>query len=111
MSMLDPALLRRRRSFGDAVMILFLLAQGCDGALTYIGVRTFGLDVEANPLVVWFVAALGLGTAMVAVKSLAVVCAAALHLLSWHRTIAVLTVLYVAVAVWPWMKLLFAIAR
>ena len=106
-----PNAVRRGRSFGDAVFIFFLLAQGCDGALTYMGVNRFGLNVEANPVVAWYVAALGVGTAMIAVKTVAAVCGALLHLLSWHRTIGLLTVLYLAAAVWPWTKLLFTVAR
>ena len=101
------ALMRDRHLWlGNGVLVLFLLAQACDGALTYVGIRRYGLDIEANPIVAWYVAALGVGTAMIATKTLAALCAATLHVWSRHRTIGVLTILYVAVAVWPWARLL-----
>jgi len=39
-----------RSRFGDVVIVLFLLAQAADGVMTYVGVSTFGVSLEANPL-------------------------------------------------------------
>jgi len=104
------AIPRERRSlFGDAVLLAFLGAQFFDGAFTYIGVHHFGLGIEANPIVGWYIAALGIGYALIATKALAVACAAVLHLFARHRVIGVLTILYLAMAVRPWVHLLAAI--
>ena len=98
---------RRERSlFGDCVLLAFLGAQLCDGAFTYFGVLNFGTSIEANPIVGWYIAALGVGGALVATKGLAVLCAAFLHRYSHHRVIGVLTFLYLAAAVRPWVSLL-----
>ena len=96
----------RRSLFGDGVLLVFLAAQLCDGALTYIGVHAFGLDIEANPIVGWYIAVMGAGYALFATKAVAVGCAALLHLFARHRVIGALTILYLAMAVRPWVHLL-----
>jgi uncharacterized membrane protein len=95
----------RRSYFGDSVFVLFVFAQLADGILTYVGLRTFGHSIEANPILSWYIAALGAGMALLIAKTLAVGCASTLHLTARHRTIGVLTVFYLAVAVWPWVTL------
>src|SRR5262250_1060284 len=70
----------KRSLFGDIVLLAFLAAQFCDGAFTYLGVHHFGLDIEANPIVGWYIAALGIGYALIATKAVAVACAAVLHM-------------------------------
>ena len=92
----------RRSRFGDAVLVLFLLTQIVDGLFTYLGISTFGLPIEANPLVAWPVAVLGTGAALILVKTVAAACASFLHWRAMHRTLGVLTIFYLAVAVWPW---------
>ena len=99
-----------RSYFGDAILLVFLLVQMCDGAFTYVGLRTFGPGIEANPLIAWYIAAVGMGAALIAVKALAVACAAILHLCARHWTVAVLTIFYLVVAVWPWANLLASTA-
>jgi len=99
----------RRSLFGDAVLLAFLGAQVLDGAFTYLGVHHFGLDIEANPIVGWYIAVLGIGYALLATKGLAVACAAVLHLFARHRVIGVLTIFYLAMAVRPWVHLLAAL--
>ena len=51
----------RRSLFGDIAIIAFLLAQFLDGLFTYIGVNTFGLTVEANPLIAGLMVSVGHG--------------------------------------------------
>jgi uncharacterized membrane protein len=99
----------RRSWFGDTVLLAFLGAQFFDGALTYIGVHHYGLGIEANPIVGWYIAVLGIGYALFATKALAVACAALLHLFARHRVIGFLTILYLTMAVRPWVHLLAAI--
>jgi hypothetical protein len=87
---------------------VFLVAQVCDGVFTYVGVHTFGASIEANPVLAWYIAGLGLGTALIAAKGLAFSCAALLYFLDWHRTLAALAALYAVVAVVPWLTLLLS---
>jgi hypothetical protein len=103
--------MRSRSYFGDGVLLIFLFAQLADGALTYVGVRVFGLEIEANPIVSWYIAAFGVGAALVAAKLLAATCAMTLHMTARHRTVGVLTILYLAAAVWPWATLFSVISE
>jgi Domain of unknown function (DUF5658) len=92
----------RRSLFGKGVLLLFILTQVADGLFTYLGIKTFGTAIEANPLVAWYVAAFGVGIAVIGAKGFAVACAMALHLRAMHRTIGALTLVYVTAALWPW---------
>jgi hypothetical protein len=93
--------------FGDVALIAFLLAQASDGVLTYIGVSTYGPRVEGNPLIGWLMTAMGQGPALATAKLTAGFFGVALHLSSVHRTVALLAAFYVAVAVLPWIAILF----
>ena len=89
------------------MVIAFLIAQACDGVLTYVGVATYGPCAEGNPLLGWLMAALGSAAGVTAAKAAAGAFGIALHLVSVHRVVAALAVFYVAVAILPWVKLLF----
>jgi hypothetical protein len=89
-------------------LLAFFAAQFCDGMFTYLGVQHFGPGIEANPIVASYIAALGPGSAVIAVKGFAVVCAALLHLCARHFEVAALTIRYGVAAVWPWMSVLVA---
>jgi hypothetical protein len=93
--------------FGNTVIVLFLLAQAADGVMTYVGVTTMGLHVEANPLLVALMRAVGQGAGVTMAKVTAAVLGISLHLVGVHRIIAALTVIYVIGAVVPWLSLLF----
>jgi hypothetical protein len=97
----------RRSVFGDLVLIAFLLTQASDGVLTYVGVSTYGLRMEGNPLLGWLMSSLGQGLALTAAKSTASAFGIALHLTAVHRIVALLTAFYVAAAVVPWIGILF----
>ena len=97
----------RRNVFGDVVLIIFLLAQASDGVLTYIGVSTYGLHVEGNPIIGWLMSAMGEGPALATAKLAAGCFGIALHLSAVHRAVAVLAAFYLAVAVVPWVAILF----
>jgi hypothetical protein len=101
----------QRSRFGDTVLLVFVAAQVCDGVCTYVGVHAFGASIEANPIVAWYMAGLGVGTALIAVKALAFSCAALLHFCAFHRTLAVLSALYAVAAVVPWLTLLLSSGR
>lgn len=97
----------RRDLFGDIALIVFLIAQACDGVLTYVGVSTYGLHVEGNPLIGWLMSTMGEGPALATAKVAAGFFGIALHLSSVHRAVAVLAAFYLAVAVFPWLAILF----
>ena len=89
------------------MVVAFLIAQACDGVLTYVGVATYGMRAEANPLLAWLMAALGSAAGVAAAKIVAGGFGIALHLVSVHRVLAALAVFYVAVAIVPWIGVLF----
>jgi hypothetical protein len=97
---------RRSRWLGDSILLTFMIVQVCDGLFTYVGVQTLGLSIEANPVVGWYLVTVGVGAGLIAMKTLAVGCAAILHRSAQHRILGVLTILYLGVAVAPWAWLL-----
>ena len=97
-----------RSLFGDVVLLVFLLAQCLDGVFTYVGVVSFGVGIEANPLIAALMAHLGHGLALVGAKSIAGLLGCALHVRQVHAAVAALALFYLAVAVMPWMAILFS---
>ena len=97
----------RRSLFGDFVLVVFLLAQCFDGVFTYVGVVTFGVSIEANPVLVTLMAALGQGPALMAAKLLASALGICLHLREVHGAIALLTLFYLVAAIVPWTVIFF----
>ncbi|HYT67591.1 MAG TPA: DUF5658 family protein [Vicinamibacterales bacterium] len=93
--------------FGNLVVVAFLLAQACDGVLTYVGVTVYGVHMEANPVLAWMMATMGQGIALAAAKGIAGGFGIALHLGSVHHVVAALAAFYIAVAVVPWIGILF----
>ena len=93
-------------AFGNVVIVLFLAAQAADGVMTYVGVTTMGLHIEANPLLATLMSVVGEGAGVTLAKALAGVLGISLHLIGVHRIIAVLTVIYMLGAVLPWAGLL-----
>jgi len=98
-----------RSRFGDAVIVLFLLAQAADGVMTYVGVTTFGVHLEANPLLAFLMNLFGQGAAVAAAKVVASGLGISLHLIGVHRVLAVLTGVYLVAAVLPWAGLLLSV--
>lgn len=97
----------RRSRFGDIAVIVFLLAQASDGILTYVGVSTFGLRMEGNPVVAWLMGTLGYGAGLSIAKIAAGGFGIVLHLSSVHKAVAALAMFYLVVAIGPWMFVLF----
>jgi uncharacterized protein DUF5658 len=95
----------RQSWFGDLVVLAFLVVQFLDGAFTYLGVSIWGPGIEANPLVSSAVSVAGLGAGLAGAKLVAVGFGIALHLSRAHRVIALLTVIYMALAILPWTAL------
>ena len=97
----DPSL------FGDAVLVVFLLAQCFDGVFTYVGVAAHGLAIEANPLLATLMASFGHGPALAGAKGIASVLGICLHLRQVHSAVALLAMFYLVVAIGPWVMILF----
>lgn len=95
-----------RSRFGDLVLVLFLLAQCLDGVFTYVGVRTFGVGIEANPVIAALVLEFGAGAALIGAKVVASLLGIALYLREVHGAVAGLTVFYFAIALVPWTTIL-----
>jgi hypothetical protein len=96
-----------RSRFGDIALVIFLLAQASDGVLTYIGVSTYGVRMEGNPFIGWLMCAMGQAAGLATAKIAAGFFGIALHLSAVHKAVALLAVFYVAVAVVPWVTILF----
>ena len=92
---------------GDVVVVAFLLAQCLDGVFTYIGVLTFGIGAEANPIVAGLMTHLGHGTGLMSAKLAAGLLGICLHLCGVHAAVALLTGFYFMVAIAPWTLVLF----
>jgi hypothetical protein len=88
--------------FGDLAMLVFVLVQALDGALTYLGVHTWGPAIEANPLVSSAVSMAGVGAGLMVAKLFAITLGILLHLRQAHTVIAALSAFYIAVAILPW---------
>jgi hypothetical protein len=97
----------RTASFGNLVVIAFLLAQACDGVLTYVGVSVYGLAMEGNPILGWMMGTMGHGVALTAAKGVAGGFGILLHLGSVHKVVAALAAFYFVVAIVPWIAILF----
>jgi hypothetical protein len=93
--------------FGNIVVVAFLIAQVCDGVLTYIGVTTYGQSIEANPLIAWLMTALGQAVGLATAKAAAGAFGIVLHLIAVHRLVAALAAFYLVVAIVPWVGVLF----
>lgn len=88
--------------FGDLAMLVFVIVQGLDGALTYLGLHIWGMSIEANPLVTSAMSLGGPGAGLAAAKLFAVGLGMVLHLRRVHLIVALLSVFYIAVAILPW---------
>ena len=93
--------------FGDVALVLFLLAQCFDGVFTYVGVMSFGVGIEANPIIAALMSAFGHGPGLMGAKILAGALGICLHLREVHGAVALLTAFYVTVAIVPWTAVLF----
>jgi len=97
----------RSTRFGNVVVVAFLIAQACDGVLTYIGVASYGARAEGNPLLGWLMSALGCAAGLAAAKAVTGALGIVLHLVAVHRVLAALAAFYFVAAIAPWIGLLF----
>jgi len=85
------------------MLLLFLSAQAFDGLFTYAAVHAYGLHAEGNILIATWMALVGPAAALFGAKTVAAACGVLLYLRGVHRTLTLLTVLYVIGAIGPWM--------
>lgn len=97
----------QRHVYGDIALVVFLLAQVLDGALTYLGVRMYGAQMEGNPIIAWLMDRIGEGPGLATAKVTASFFGIVLHLSAVHNAVALLAFFYVAVAIVPWTIILF----
>jgi hypothetical protein len=90
------------RLFAEFIWIAFVAAQAADGVFTYLGMLIFGIEIEANPIIALYAMQYGAGTAILGAKGVAIVSALVLYTYGRHRTLGVLTIWYLLVAIWPW---------
>jgi hypothetical protein len=88
------------------VLAIFLVFQVCDGLITYAAVQALGIQAEGNPLLVTWMHLAGPGHTLLGAKILASGCGVVLYALGVIRILAVLTLLYLGVAIVPWLHVL-----
>ena len=96
-------LVRQMRPSPRLILSLFLVAQVCDGLLTYVAVAMLGVVGEGNLLLASAMRALGPGTALIGAKTLATACGVLLYVRGLYGTLGVLTGLYMLAAITPWL--------
>jgi hypothetical protein len=85
------------------ILLLFLLAQVCDGLFTYVAVGLFGIAAEGNVLLSTWMHVAGAGPTLLAAKGLALACGALLYVRGLHWMLGGLTAVYAFGAVGPWL--------
>ena len=101
-----PLVSNRGLSRAQLFWVAFVAVQVLDGVLSYVGVSMHGPEIEANPLVAWYLAALGPAVGFTAAKLFAVMCGVVLYVTAHHRLVAILTLVYLVFAVVPWFAVL-----
>jgi hypothetical protein len=95
------------RLFAEFIWVAFVAAQAADGAFTYAGMHIFGVEIEANPIIAFYAWNYGPGAAILGAKAVAIVSALVLYTCGRHRTLGVLTIWYLLIAIWPWTLVLW----
>ena len=85
------------------VLLLFLVAQLWDGLFTYAAVHAYGIEAEGNQIISTWMTLVGPAPTIVAAKMLACACGLLLYMKGVHRTLALLTLIYAAAAIGPWL--------
>ena len=106
--------LRRRPIPRQAIFcgVFLILLQALDGLFTFVGIKQFGLIIEGNPLLRFFMEQFGQLAALAIVKTVAIALILWLVFLarrmSWLKNaIGVVSVIYLITAVLPWTYILF----
>jgi hypothetical protein len=89
--------------FSRLVLLIFLAAQAFDGVFTYVAVNAVGLHAESNHILVFWMTLLGPGVALLIAKTVAMAAGTFVYQRGLHTLLAVLTAVYAAVAIGPWL--------
>jgi hypothetical protein len=84
------------------LLALFVSVQVADACLTSFGIARFGMAAEGNPMLALGFVLFGPAASLTFAKGTAVIGAVLLYRFSRHFLIALLTVMYVFVAIMPW---------
>jgi hypothetical protein len=85
------------------ILLLFLVAQLCDGIFTYVAVSAVGIAAEGNALLAVWMGLVGPGATLFAAKSIAAGAGLLVYYRGLHGLLAGLTAFYAAAAVGPWL--------
>jgi hypothetical protein len=85
-----------------ALLALFACLQIADAWMTAAGIDRYGLAAESNPLLAFGVALFGPAVVLTIAKGLSVGAAVVLYRLSRLSLLALLTAMYLVVAIAPW---------
>jgi hypothetical protein len=96
-----------RSLFGDLAVVGFFIVQCLDGVFTYLGVATWGPGVEGNPIISSAMAIAGVG-GLAGAKMIAIGFGMLLHLRRVHNLVALLTLVYLTLAILPWTAMFLA---
>lgn len=91
--------------FGNVAIVLFIAVQTIDLIFTYVGVRVWGLDIEANPIVSSFMRLFGGFLGILIAKLAAILFGVILHIRRRHRLVILLTFFYIVIAIVPWVAI------
>ena len=96
-----------RPLLGKIALSAFLITQLLDGLCTYAGVLTFGIGVEANPVVAGLMNYMGHVPGLLSAKIAASGFGICLYLNEIHSVVALLAGVYLTAAIAPWAMILF----
>lgn len=86
--------------------MLFVAVQCADAVQTAHGIQRFGLGIEANPILSFYLATFGPTSTLIGAKLISVLGGTALYLCARYVALVVLTITVVFSAVLPWALLL-----
>jgi hypothetical protein len=89
--------------FSRLVLLLFFVAQVCDGVFTYVAVSAVGIGAEGNALLASWMHAIGPAPTLLVAKLVSIAAGLLVYVRGLHGVLAGLTAFYLAAAVGPWL--------
>lgn len=89
--------------FARLVLMLFLVAQVCDGVFTYVAVSAVGIGAEGNVLLASWMHQIGPAPTLLMAKVVSIAAGVLVYVRGLHSVLAGLTAFYLAAAVGPWL--------
>jgi hypothetical protein len=85
------------------MLLVFLVAQVCDGVFTYVAVSAVGISAEGNALLAAWMHEIGPAPTLLLAKLIAISAGVLVYMRGLHSVLVGLTVFYLAAAIGPWM--------